>query len=866
MAKFKSDPISEAFSVKCRYGDFFLTDRGTLIAAVELGGRDPDGLLPADHVALAEITQSIYTNIDKSISVLQIYAHFDGARISIKRRDDPVSDLLSSERERALNERGVSGSTLTHFLEIEPRIDINKLNPYGFLKHGFSSFTDPRSRRIFLNYFSDRGVVYVQKEELDRQSLVLTDALNQIVAKWSGIMQARVLSSSETWAKMRFLATLDPRYLTDALLEPVPDDDIDLALPSGDIVPKMVGPLNVLKFHGPTNHYARIAAVTKFGKRPRPGLWGYGEQAPIRTNGNYLLATRWTPMSELRRSMMFKKKQTELERTSIDFFALMQGSDQAGGDRSASVKPAIRAKMEELGEAEKLEEVWGESHTFLVAFSEDVKALRNTCVELDRSLTSLGSSLAWESVDIDNAFATLQPGGSKNSMRNLTVPSPLMAAAGLIYCSAAGQPSVPDLDGEEAQYILETAGGEVFYYSDFVGGRSFVIGVGPVRSGKTYFKNTLSSHFLKYGGLLYAADIDPGTETLAQMFGEQGGIFRVGRGDAQGLNPFVTYRGENDRAFTVHMSQLLMQFLQANDDPAMRRLEPLEQDEIDRAIVKTLALPNHFHRLSTLIANMPDNLQRKFARWVYGKDSSSSGRYAPLFDAPTDCIGDLNKKISVFNLQHIRDDEHAMKATFMELFYRVTQAFEDPANRHLPKHFDIDEAKHALSIPYVREFIISKVLTWGKFGGGITLWSQSPEHYLSVDGWDGIRTAASTFVFLADPKMDESLYKQTFKLTSGECAAIRSLIPRREAYIVQPELGVSKRVILNAEPVQNVVNTSHPKEAALRDKLISEYGFEEGVRRAVAALEQRNNNNIDLFEEPGNSTQETYHDSKTGTL
>ncbi len=856
MPTIKSEPISEAFAVKCRYGDYFLTDRGTLVAAIELSGRDPDGLLPADHVALAMITQSIYSRLDSTISVLGVFAHYDGAQITRKPRDNPISDMLSQDRADALNERGVSSSRLVHYLEIEPSDDINKLNLPGFLKHGFQSFYNAQSRAIFLGYFYDRGVLYVQQEALQRQSAILSDALEQITAKWTGVMRAHVLSPQETWAHMRFMATLDPRYLTDGLNEPVPFDDIDLMLPSGDITPKLVGAMDVLKIGGTDPRYARIAAVTKYGEKPKPGLFGHGDHAPVRTKGNYLIASRWTPMSELKRSLMFKKKETELERASLNFFDMMQGNE--GGDRSTTLKPAIKAKMEELGEAEKLDDVWGSVHTYIAAFGNDMDRIKRTCIELDRSLgSSLNVSMTWESVDVDNAFATLQPGGAHHSIRNMTVPSPLMASTALIYKSSDGLPVVDDLDGEESQYIFETPGGDVFHYSDFVGGRSFIIGVGPVGQGKTYFKNTLASHFLKYGGFLYAADIDPGTETLAKLFADQGGIFNVGFGDQTGFNPFVSYRGEHDRAFTTHISQLLMQFLNANDDPYMKRLDPMEQDDIDRAIIKTLALPKKFHRLSALIANMPETLQRKFGRWVYGKNEATAGRYAPLFDAPVDCIGDLNKRVSVFNLQHIKSDEHAMKTSFMELFYRITTAFEDPANRHLPKHLDVDEAKHALQIPYVRDFIISKVLTWRKFGAGISMWTQSPDHYLSIDGWDGIRSAASTFVFLADPKMEEALYKKTFKLTSGECAAIRSLTPRKEAYIVQPDIGVSKRVILKAEPIQNIVNTSHPKEASLRDKLIAQYGFEEGIKRAIDSLERRKSADFQLMD---NTTEEQRHD------
>jgi type IV secretion system protein VirB4 len=199
--------------------------------------------------------------------------------------------------------------------------------------------------------------------------------------------------------------------------------------------------------------------------------------------------------------------------------------------------------------------------------------------------------------------------------------------------------------------------------------------------------------------------------------------------------------------------------------------------------------------------------------------------------------GELTKKIGVFNLQALRDDPKAMTPVQTDILYRITQAFEDPDLRHVPKLLDIDECHFPLSIPSFAQYVVQKIRTWGKWFGSMQMWTQSPEELEKPDGWAAIRSAATTFVFMADPNMDEGLYKRTFPfLTAGECAAIRNLIPKREAYVIQHELGISKTVVIDVEPEQRVVNTSHPREAALRDSLIKEYGFEEGLRRAVVQL------------------------------
>src|SRR5204863_4803904 len=111
-----------------------------------------------------------------------------------------------------------------------------------------------------------------------------------------------------------------------------------------------------------------------------------------------------------------------------------------------------------------------------------------------------------------------------------------------------------------------------FFFSNFIGGRAMLIGIGPIRSGKTFLKNTLATHFLKYGGVIRSIDIDPGTETLALAFGDDGGIFRVTADGRHGLNPFVNYQGEGDIGFVVHLTTLLIEMMRANDDPTLQQL------------------------------------------------------------------------------------------------------------------------------------------------------------------------------------------------------------------------------------------------------------------------------------------------------
>lgn len=813
------------------YNGFVLTKTGSLLGAIELSGRDPDGMAPIDHQGLMQVARVIYGKLSKDISVTQYYTHFEGAQVTLARRDHPISDLMSQRRAEFLNQRNLCNSRLIHYFEIHPPENTNRLDIAGMLKHIAMSAVSGASRRVVKQALSRDNALMFIADQLERQSWALRDALSVVAAKWSGMMSADPLEIEEIWAHARFLATFQPRRLDTAQLETPPATNWDHFLTSGDVRHLRVANLDVLKIEDVEYQYVKIGAVSRLGSPVREGLWGNGEDSPARLRGNYVLMHRFMPFNEFRRSMLFRGKQTELERSALSPWDVLQGRERSLHEKRLTMKPAIAQKIEELGEAEALDEVWGHGHSFVAAFHQDPARLRETVLSLDRACSNVGLSIVWEGVDLPYAYQTLQPGGQHKSMRDMILNGTQSAAAALVYQSALGQPHVEDLGGEEAQYVMESRDGRPFFFSNFIGGRAMLVGIGPIRSGKTFFKNTLATHFLKYGGVIRAIDIDPGTETLAQAFGADGGIFRVTADGRHGLNPFVNYQGEGDIGFIVHMTELLVEMMRANDDPGLQQLAHNEQEYLDSAIRKTLLLPPEMRTLDSLVAHMPMQLAQKFTRWTRGNDPQMSGRYAPLFAAAEDGAGGLDKRVAVYNLQAVRDDADAMGPLLLELFYRITRAFEDPRRRGIPKELHVDECHHALRLKVFADYLVSKVRTWGKWGAGVQMWTQSPEELLRTDNWAAVRSAASTFVFMADPKMDDDLYLETFPfLQQGECEAIRGLVPKRQAFIVQPEIGIAKVVNLTVEPEQYVMNTSHPREAAIRTALIEEHGYERGMR------------------------------------
>ena len=670
-------------------------------------------------------------------------------------------------------------------------------------------------------------------DDLKRQSQELDDVLEEFKGRWESIFNCRILNANQLWSHFRFFANLDPAMLKDALSETVPAEQWDLLLAEGDRYPVVIDNQDYLKFQGVENTYARVLAVTRLGENEvSRGLWGARAHAPIRQKGNYILMMRFCPMSKIRQAMMFSSKKKELQRKNLNLYDVFRGiGEQAAesGSRYDHLKPAIKKKMQELEEAETLEERWGHAHAGALIFDRLPQKINRTAKLLRKSMITAGLSIVAESIDLPDAYKAFLPGGRESSMRDLQINSTQFGAATHLYKPSEGQITVDDLQGEEAQYIFNSADGSPFHFSPFTGGRGVVIGVGPIRSGKSFTKNTLGSHFVKYGGFYRAIDIDPGSETLAQFFGKDGAVFRIGQGGL-GFNPFAVARGPEDFAFVSHLKNTVIEMLKTNENEQMRAVEMFEQQQLDRAIVATLRLPKELQRFSAMVNHCPVEFQQKLSRW-YG-----TGMHAALFDQKTDAVGSLDKPVVAFNLSGVKDDPARFPLTMAEIFYRVTRMFEDPNFRSVPKYLDIDEAHALLKIRYVCDYIIRSVRTWGKWLAGIGLWSQDPNEFRKIEDWTALRSAASTFFFMADPTADARLYKETFDLTGGEIEAIRSMRPKREAYIIQRDLGVSKKIEVVVEPEQHVISTSRPSEADIRQKLIEKFGVEKGIRAAIKQL------------------------------
>ncbi len=837
----KGVPMCEQLYAHGVWNGFTLTHIGSLMGGLEMSGVDPTGLGEHDRKIFSSVLRGLYQGLDQSLVVSQYYWHFEGKRVRFGEVDDPRSRLLSQRRQDYLNNvRGLNASRLFWLVEAPAEENINKLLSVSLLKHLFQAPVEVESRQLLLAKFSNRRAWLAEEAELERQHDVLDAALGDLASRAEILSPTNTrMSLQQMWALQRALVNLDPTLLETALNEEVPVEDWDLKLADGSIAPVQVDGMDCLKFRGPVPRYARIATITGFGsKYVTEGIWVHAAQPPVLQKGNYVIMNRFSPLSKIKKGLMLRNKENELARQNMKLSALFKGGDpnSAMADRLEQ-SVYLKQKLRELEDADNSDDRWGYYNSHIIMWDEDPKALKQAVKEMNTRLAECSLSVVWESAGQIQLFPSLLPGYGKRCTRSFEFNTSQAGAAALAYKSHPGVSSNP-VTGAPT-YVLESRDRVPFDYTEFIADKGLVIGTGPTRGGKTFFKNCVASHFMRFGGIYRDIGVDDGAEPLAAFFGDDAGLFRItDPASSKGFAAFAAADrelGDGDGLFVNHLLGNLRVMLELNDAAALRELEAHEQKVLDDAIRAVLRMPSpRMRTLRQLHTHLDGDLKLKFDRWVKG------GSLANMFDNVEDDLGALDKRVGIYNLSGLKDIPKLAALAQREIFYRTSKAFENPAIRDVVKQLGIDECQYFLQTPGATEFLLAKVRTWNKFTAGLNLWTQSPYHYSSLPDWGMLRSAATTFVFAAEPKMDRDLrnaYRETYGLSEGQVDAISSLIPRKEMFIWQREADVSKIVCLNAEKEQYAIATSRPSEAAVVHSLLKQYpgapdqAIDEAVKR-----------------------------------
>ena len=352
------EPVNSYHGAFRPHNGFVLSYTGSLLGAIEIDGIDPDGMSQKDMEAFSIVIRNLLNILPQSIILQQYYVHYRDLRVTFAHRTNPVCNALNEYRSRYLNDMRLSGARCVLFVEMYPGRQGNSSLSL-FIRHLLRCLQSATSReyvRRFIMYGSTRAA---SKSALEKLATVLEIKIRDIISYCGGLFQTRQLDLDETYRVMKFLATMEVKYLHSDLKCP---GIIDTDLSDGEVLPVTRNGMDLLRLYNLNNTYVRVMSVKQFNfARFTPGLFARGAGAPIKTQGNYVLTTRYKGMSEASKSLFFFNRKKELERETITFADFIKGLDGSmEKDREMRVfQPTLIRKFQELDEASSLNDNLG---------------------------------------------------------------------------------------------------------------------------------------------------------------------------------------------------------------------------------------------------------------------------------------------------------------------------------------------------------------------------------------------------------------------------------------------------------------------------------------------------------------------------
>ncbi|EHD1698858.1 type IV secretion system protein B4 [Vibrio vulnificus] len=813
-----------------------LTDTGGVLGALSLSGVEPTSLSQDERQKLTQLLRNVLQRLPFHCSLSQYYFHYTCSPLVFKPRTNARAQLVSTRRAQFLNQnRELYQSRLYWVVEMHyPHL----IQPSGldWITLCFQALFDKTQRENLKQKLSYQHALVLEEKILNEQIEALDEALDNLALGLSFRSFDNLrLSAGAIFQLQKALVTLSPNALDAPLASPRCDWDVLLSGHDVDVV--LIDGVHYLKIEGSEAIYARIASVQGCGLKSVPEAAWACDTAPILEKGNYLFMTRFVPFDKRDKRALVSQKEDDLYRSQLKI------SDMVFGTASPSViaqriesNPRLKEVLGSLEHINHDHDNYGQWVSYVVIFDTHIPALKERVKRLKSVLENSDFHLLWETIGLLDAYKTLLLGHRESPLRTTHLNTTQAAALSLFYRSHEGIPTWPfGLKQEEAVYVLESDDGVPFHYTPFVGDKCLVIGTGPTRSGKTFLKLCIATHFLKLGGMYCAMDIDEGSEPLARFFGDDSAVFCLKDPQTtQGFNPFALCQGPNDDGFIRHMKHLIRLMLAMNEAVEYQTLTANEQTEIERAIALTMSKTGSLRSFSSMLGQCSPSVQKKLALFRRGH------LYGNLFDNDEDAIGQLDKPFSVYNTQGVKDSPELASLINTEIFFRSVRLFENPEYRTRAKFLEVDECQYVLSQPGAADFLIAKARTWFKHGGGMGFWTQSPQHYSTLEEWSTLRSAATTFIFMSDPEMNTADYQSAFPfLTETECQLIMALKPKQQAFIKQMDKNIAKVVNLHVEDEQYVIATSRPHEAAIAKAIFeSEPDVDKAIDRIIEAVKR----------------------------
>jgi type IV secretion/conjugal transfer VirB4 family ATPase len=790
----------------------FLTKRGELGRVLHVPGIDFECLTPEDLSAYTKRFESALKLLDPSYRLYQVL--FRHNRPEIPRQDYANPIVATANRNR-----------LEHFARNADRLyrlDIYYVVLYHGIHYSAGIAASLLSRaprdggRLLASLFSTAKQTVLIEREIDQARARFDERLNNLLAQLADFLPARVLPKAEAFLVLRRLLNPDPRKSAGPGLKY--DTHLDYYL--------VDSPLTANRDHLELDGYSTRTVTVK---EPTAQSWPLVLAALYEIPANYHLVQEWhaLPTDAVRKIINAARRHHHTQKTSI--VAHMQDSPNASEILVDESKGAlVRSLADALTDMEMKGTYFGEWSLTAVVYDHDRATVDRACAEMYKAFSANDGGVYEETYNLLNSFFATIPGGYAHNLRRLLITNQNAADYAFLFTLSCGEPRNPHLGGEYLA-LLETQHQTPYYFNLHVQDIAHTLVLGKTGSGKSFLLNFLATAAQKYGGYTFFFDLGASFRGITELFG--GTYLKVGvRGNDEWggsdgtppvvINPFCLESTPENLEFLYAFLRVL---LESHDFT----LSTADEKDLYTTLRTLYELDQDCRTLKTLADLLSRHLSDRLHKWVHG---DPPGQYAFLFDNPTDTLT-LSHFLCV-DFEGLDKYPQLVEPLLFYLLHRANAVIYDPALTSRLKLFFVDEAWRFFRHPAIARYIIEALKTWRKKNAAMVLSTQSVDDLMKSDLLEVLVESCSTKIFLANPSLNEDLYRETFKLNETAISLVRSLRPKGQLLIVRPDL--TKVLNLEVDPRSYWIYTNDPNDNARRDDAIRRFGFEGGLDYLVA--------------------------------
>jgi type IV secretion/conjugal transfer VirB4 family ATPase len=656
--------------------------------------------------------------------------------------------------------------------------------------------------------FDTRRQADLLERDIDEAAARLRERVRTFTSQLADFLPTRVLGSEETFLLLRHLVNPDP----------VKAAGPGLRYPT--FVDYLVGdsPLEAYRDHLRSGEFF-IRTVTL--KDPPAQTWPLVLKRLYELPANYHLVTEWHPLSpEAARKIITRaRRHHHTQKTSVvAHMTDAQGPQEMLVDESKGA--LVRSLNDALTDMEMKGTYFGEYTLTAVIYDRDRAAVDRTVQEVYKTFAAQDGGVFEETYNLLNSYYAALPGGHAHNLRRLLVTNANAADLAFVFSLSQGEPRNAHLQ-DEYLALLETEHKTLYHLNLHVQDVAHSLVLGKTGSGKSFLLNFLATSAQKYGGYTFFFDLGGSFKGITQLFA--GTYLKIGVGEsADPLAPERVRINPFSLSSTPENLEFLASFLRVLLEGHDYTLTVADEREVVTMLRTVYDLDPETRTLRNFANLLPRHLSERLHRWVHG---DPDGQYAFLFDNPEDTL-ELSRFLCV-DFEGLDRYPQLVEPLLFYLLHRANAVIYDPALTSKLKLFFIDEAWRFFRHPAIARYIVEALKTWRKKNAAIVLSTQSVDDLVKSELLEVLVESCGTKIFLANPSLNEELYREVLKLPQAQVELIKALRPKGQLLLSKPTH--TKVLNLDVDPRSYWLYTNDPKDNTRRDEAIARLGFERGL-------------------------------------